>query len=265
MPADPITDKAVTAAARTIFDRMFSDVDWDRVPQSHKKFEGHARAVLEAAVPHLADQPATTDPAAVDALIAEHAAKFQQVYDRQTAGDHTFTGALAIFAYDLAPLLARQSADRDTCTEPLPVDGDPEAMQTCDHPAIRGTDRCPIHDPRHQQYLDGLHAEIRHLKQTAADRDTGYQLVAGSRTWLCDECDSPVAAMTGPPLTNEPCGHTGTHEITAADGDTATAALRDRLDSIRTLVAKYHDRDDVLPADLVDEVYALTDTTRGGE
>lgn len=68
-PTDPtITDKAVTAAARTIFDRMFSDVDWDRVPQSHDKFVAHARAVLEAALPHLADQPATTGDGRAEAL-----------------------------------------------------------------------------------------------------------------------------------------------------------------------------------------------------
>jgi hypothetical protein len=62
-------------------------------------------------------------------------------------------------------------AHQDTCTEPLPVNGDPENVQTCDHPAIRGTDRCPIHEPRHQQYLDGLHAEIRHLKRLHDERD----------------------------------------------------------------------------------------------
>jgi len=41
--------------------------------------------------------------------------------------------------------------------------------------------------------------------------------------------------------------------------------LRDALDSIRALVAKYHDRDDVLPADLVDQVYALTAASLRGE
>jgi hypothetical protein len=39
------------------------------------------------------------------------------------------------------------------------------------------------------------------------------------------------------------------------------ASAHDRLASIRALVHKHHQRDDVLPADLVDEVYALTDTS----
>lgn len=165
--APTITDRSVTAAAREIHSAYDT-----ASPQEQHDARTTAREALTAAVPHLADQPATTEPGAVDALISEHAAKFQQVYDQRTAGDHTFTGALAIFAYDLVPLLARLSADRDTCTEPLPVQGDPEDMQTCDHPALRGTDRCPLHEPRHQQYLNGLHDEIRHLKQTSADRDT---------------------------------------------------------------------------------------------
>lgn len=106
--SDPtITDKAVTAEEI----RAYLAEGWE-MPRD-------ARRLLEAALPHLAGQPSTTDPVAVDALIAEHAAKFQQVYDQRTAGDHTFTGALAIFAYDLVPLLRRQSADRDTETAAL--------------------------------------------------------------------------------------------------------------------------------------------------
>lgn len=47
--------------------------------------------------------------------------------------------------------------------------------------------------------------------------------------------------------------------------DAEIAALRDALDSIRALVGKYYERDDSLPADLVDEVYALTAAARRGE
>jgi hypothetical protein len=165
MPADPITDKAVDAAARAYFTKVSERLSprtptFDDLPPSTQQLAlSEARAALEAAVPHLADQPATT---------GDLADVWPDPFGHWTAEEAEAARAMKRALLSRLPL----PVDRDTCTEPLPVDGDPEAMQTCDHPALPGTDRCPIHDPRHQQYLDGLHAEIRHLKQTAADRDT---------------------------------------------------------------------------------------------
>jgi hypothetical protein len=155
VPDPTIPDKAVTAAVEACMHARADGADdvqcW--------------RLGLAAAVPHLADQPATTELAE---LREANERMRERLFELGPIIDALTHGGVA----DELVRLRRQSADRDTCTEPLPVDGDPEAMQTCDHPALPGTDRCPIHDPRHQQYLDGLHAEIRHLKQTAADRDT---------------------------------------------------------------------------------------------
>jgi hypothetical protein len=72
----------------------------------------------------------------------------------------------------LAAALPVLNTARATCDEPMPVEGDAEEAQTCDHPAIPGTDRCPIHDPAHQRYIDGLNDEIRHLRQSHASRDS---------------------------------------------------------------------------------------------
>jgi hypothetical protein len=124
MPADPtITDDAVTA-------RWTSHGWW--TGDGPEPLEGRPSRRARCGGPDLcatckteaADQPTTTDEDAVDSLIAEHAAKLQQIYDRQTAGNATFIGVLAAFAYALVPLLARQSADRDTETAAQAVAAD---------------------------------------------------------------------------------------------------------------------------------------------
>lgn len=152
---------------------------------------------VKAAVPHLADQPATTEPGAVDALISEHAAKFQQVYDQRTAGDHTFTGALAIFAYDLVPLLARLSADRDTETAARPrlLSGDipitertPHGVWIADGPdpephldvpcaGLSGCDDCRAYDELRQHLVEQvmLMDQLRQDEVAAAVRTAEHR------------------------------------------------------------------------------------------
>ena len=71
----------------------------------------------------------------------------------------------------LAAALPVLNTARATCDEPMPVEGNAEEAQTCDHPAMRGTTRCPIHDPRHQRYIDSLTDEVRHLRQLLDERD----------------------------------------------------------------------------------------------
>lgn len=76
------------------------------------------------------------------------------VGDEYSWGHHV---ARAVLAAALPIVLA----SRATCDEPMPVEGNAEEVQTCDYPAIPGTDRCPVHDPRHVEYLADLVAEIR--------------------------------------------------------------------------------------------------------
>jgi hypothetical protein len=166
---DPITDKSVTA-------RWTSHGWW--TGDGPEPFEGRPSRRNRCGGPDMcatctteaADQPATTGGVA-EAIEQDERDQADAVNPEVHRPSADYLAGYRA-ATKRAAEIARQSADRDTCTEPLPVNGDPEAMQTCDHPALPGTDRCPIHEPRHQEYLDGLHAEIRHLKQTAADRDT---------------------------------------------------------------------------------------------
>lgn len=92
-----------------------------------------------------------------------------------------------------------------TCDEPMPVEGNAEEVQTCDHPGIPGTDRCPVHDPRHVEYLADLVAEIRQKDADLEEWRTGVLRLPVDRdsetaTWL-DVVIARLTAVGGPDVT----------------------------------------------------------------
>jgi hypothetical protein len=87
--------------------------------------------------------------------------------------------AKAVLATPSPAALPYLSADRDTCDEPMPVEGDAEAVQTCDQPAVPGTNRCPIHDPRHVEYEAARDAEIAGLRREIEQHRSGESYEIG--------------------------------------------------------------------------------------
>jgi hypothetical protein len=114
MSADPITDKAVDAAARAAC--TFAGVDYDHDDSARETAHAGARAVLEAAVPHLADQPATTGGIA-EAIEQDERDQADAVDPERRPSSDYLAGYRA--ATKRAAEIARQSADRDTETAAL--------------------------------------------------------------------------------------------------------------------------------------------------
>lgn len=112
---------------------------------------------------HITDEAVTAMREAADAYYEHDCTRDDECCYRRP----DWLGALSVGLAAALPVLNTTTA---TCEEPMPVEGNAEEVQTCDHPAVPGTDRCPLHDPRHVEYEAARDAEIAELREDNAQK-----------------------------------------------------------------------------------------------
>jgi hypothetical protein len=177
---------------------------------------GRAEDALDEAVRQgwLPPADTTTDTTgtadSVDTLIAEYAAKAKEIYDAQTAGDHTWTGVLAAFAMALAP----HFADRPVC--PCVTNDDyvhPADLDTAspDRPAntptddLRGRARKAVEDALSVDLTPLLDAEAITVSASMTE-DAADAVIRLARYAQAEECvrDLLSAVYPGDPMPDRP-------------------------------------------------------------